>query len=195
MNNIEEDKNMQDKQYNEIKDGFMGKEFTQLTRLQRETLLEHYHRCSQFWMHWTTTIWSLPTVASAINIGVYSLVFGTAVSAGGRIIALGVLALLNLILTLGLWKHQNMQKKFGDRIKGIEKYASIKVLKLGQQWSGSTAYLLAMIFLTLTSAVFYVVHLISKFPSLVRAIPLSIPAIGFLVILFYVFVNQIRRAD
>ena len=47
------------------------KPFNELETMQRESLIEHYKRCEVFWRHWTPNIWSLPSVAVAVNIGAY----------------------------------------------------------------------------------------------------------------------------
>ena len=81
-----------------------SKQFNELKADQREFLIEHYRRCEAFWRHWTPTIWSIPSVAAAINIGAYSFVFDSSknLSCSVKIIALCILVLLNSFLTVGV---------------------------------------------------------------------------------------------
>ncbi len=186
-----------------IKGGFGNTEFTKLEDSQRAALFEHYRRCGEFWRHWTTTIWSIPSVASGINIGAYVAVFTTHIPKEGKILAFGILSLLNLILTLGLWKHQSLQKKFGDRIMAIEEYASIALIdppiEGKPSWSGSTAYVIAMVFITVTSFSFYIAHFISSycstqqvFSSLMSSATVA-PGIGFCIILVYLRCRKLQK--
>lgn len=181
---------------NDVFQKAFGKSFVALEPEERQFLFEHYKRCEQFWRHWTTTIWSIPSVASAINIAAYMLVFTKNLEVSGKIIASGVLLLLNLALTLGLWKHQNMQKRFGDQIISIEEYASVPVIDLGRvqkYWSGSWAYVLAMIFITVTSLFFHVSNLlILSGLDIVSNLAYLIPLAGFFIIVAYLVLAPIR---
>jgi len=80
--------------------------FNELETQQREFLIEHYKRCEAFWRHWTPTIWSIPSVAAAINITSYSFVFDSSknLDYSIKIIALFILLLLNIALTIGACK-------------------------------------------------------------------------------------------
>ncbi len=182
----EDENNIFHKKYN--------KPFKELEDKERQPFFKHYDRCEKFWRHWTTTIWSIPSVASAINIGAYTLIFTSDMTDKEKIILAGILSLLNLALTLGLWKHQNMQKKFGQQIIDAEDYASIPVIDYGnfiKHWSGSWAYVLAMIFITLISLVFNINLLFAN-----KIIPVSIhipsnciyfiPIIGLVLVVLYV---------
>ena len=107
-------------------------QFSELSTEQRQILIEHYKRCSEFWRHWTPTIWSLPSVAAAINIGAYSVLFDMSkgVSMTIKVLALVILVILNMALTFGVWKHRGMQIAFGDRLQAIERYGGIVVIEL-----------------------------------------------------------------
>jgi hypothetical protein len=127
--------------------------FKQLNASQKQFLFEHYRRCEAFWRHWTHTIWSIPSVSAAINIGAYAFLFGSQkpITTNLQILALFILVLLNGILTVGLYRHRHMQQQFGKRILAIEKYAGIPIIKLSETVKGSLIYLIAMIIISLIS--------------------------------------------
>jgi hypothetical protein len=127
--------------------------FNQLSVTQRQFLIEHYRRCEAFWRHWTHTIWSIPSVSAAINIGAYALLFGSQrpIAVKSQILVLFILFLLNGILTVGLYRHRHMQQQFGKRILAIEEYAGIPIIRLSETVKGSLIYLIAMIIISLIS--------------------------------------------
>ena len=131
---------------------FLGdlKPYNELDDAQRNFLIEHYKRCQAFWMHWTTTIWSVPSVAATINIGAYTLLYGPAkdIDTPYKAVILIVLVLLNIGLTIGACKHSYMQHQFGNRIVDIEKYFNIQKVKL-QNFSGSYVYVAVMAIITI----------------------------------------------
>ena len=132
------------------------KPLNELSAVQKEFLIEHYRRCEAFWRHWTATIWSLPSVASAINIGVYTLLFsvGKDIKDSLQVLILIVLVLLNTALTIGIWKHRYMQQEFGKRILDIEEYSGIQIIEFStiqRKISGSLAYVIVMLLISLIS--------------------------------------------
>jgi hypothetical protein len=138
------------------------KEFGKLKDHEKEFLLEHYRRLQKFWMHWTTTIWSIPSVASGINIGFYAYFF---VKSGEGLthinsLMLLILVALNFALTIGALKHIYMQHRFGQRIKAIEEFAGIRFIKFeGLQdrfFSGSFWYVILLLGLYALSSMFLV---------------------------------------
>ena len=125
---------------------------------QKELLIEHYRRCGAFWRHWTTTIWSIPSIVAVINVAAYSLIFDTSRSLDTHIktIVLGVLVFLNLTVTLGVWKHRYLQRVFGERILDLEKYASIPTIEFGgvqRKISASKFYVMLMVGISIVSLV------------------------------------------
>lgn len=126
------------------------KPFDELKSDQKEFLIEHYKRCEAFWRHWTPTLWSLPSIAAAINVGTYSLIFDSSKNLGSitKVIVLFILAFLNFTLMIGVWKHVYLQKVFGDRILAIEEYTSIPTIKfagLQKIISASQVYVICML--------------------------------------------------
>ena len=101
-------------------------------KVDKDLLIEHYKRIEAFWRHWTPTIWSIPTVASTINFGAYSLVFNNSfkIEDNVGILVFLILLFLNLALTMGILKHRDMQKKFGNRLIEIERVFSIEPINL-----------------------------------------------------------------
>ncbi len=128
------------------------KPFNELEDSRREFLIEHYKRCEAFWRHWTTTIWSIPSVAAAINVGAYTLLFGPGkdIIMSLQAVILSILILLNVAVTIGVYRHRYMQKEFGDRILAIEKYFEIPTIKL-RGFSGSLVYFIVMVVISLIS--------------------------------------------
>lgn len=132
------------------------KTFNELKTKQKEFLIEHYRRCEAFWRHWTVTIWSLPSVAAAINIGAYTLLFGPGkdIIPSLQAIILGILVLLNVALTVGIWKHRCYQQAYGNQIDTLESYFGIKSVKLSGlagKISASLLYVIAMIVISIIS--------------------------------------------
>jgi hypothetical protein len=133
----------------------LGK-YADLPESTREALWEHYRRCDQFWRHWTPTIWSMPSVASAINVGAYAFIQE---KGAYRLAVLGVVSLLNLTVAFGLWKHRYMQRTFGARMLDIERYAGIPIIEFSRvhrRISGSWVYVLTMLLLTALSISLFV---------------------------------------
>ncbi len=120
-------------------------------RVEKEALFEHYKRTEAFWRHWTSTIWSMPTVASVLNIGAYTLILSVEVGLEDyqKILVLFLLLILNISLSVGLSKHIYLQKRFGKRLLSIEKAWKIKVIKTRTncigRFPGSYLYIVAMI--------------------------------------------------
>jgi len=136
-------------------------EFTALSGDQREILLAHYKRCDEMWRHWTPTIWSVPSVAAAINVGAYAFLFDDTkhILTGARILSLAILVVLNLALTVGVWKHRGLQKTFGGRLVAIERFAGISVVEfepLQKQLSASALYVTASAVMLLSSGGLFV---------------------------------------
>ena len=136
-------------------DEFPGdlKPFNEITPARREFLIEHYRRCEAFWRHWTPTIWSIPSVATAINVGAYTLLFGPGKEAPLQIqiLVLLILLLLNSALTVGVYRHRHMQQQFGKRILAIERYFEFPIVKLSQTIRGSLIYFFVMVVISLIS--------------------------------------------
>lgn len=124
-------------------------DITQLDETKKKCLFDYYNRCKEFWIHWTPTIWSLPSVAAAINIGAYSFLFDTTKNVQNdiKLYALIILSLLNLALTIGVWKHRYMQKVFGDKLIEIEKYFSLKTI----EFSTTQKFISGSLFYCITS--------------------------------------------
>ena len=136
------------------------KPFDELESNQKEFLIEHYKRCEAFWRHWTPTLWSLPSIAAAINVGAYSLIFDSSknLETITKVIVLFILASLNLSLMIGVWKHRYLQKVFGDRILAIEEYASIPTIEfteLQKIISGSLVYVICMLVIFTISLILF----------------------------------------
>ncbi len=121
--------------------------------------VEQYRRYGAFWMHWTPTIWSIPSLAVLVNFGAYYYLLLKDVPAPKdpvrdwvRVVAAVVLIMLNLAITLGLFKHRNMQRAFGDRLLEIEKAAGLKKADFSKEIpSASEAYGYLMIAITAAS--------------------------------------------
>ena len=126
-------------------------EASELNDYQKKFLIEHYRKCNALWRHWTPTIWSIPSVAAAINAGAYAVIFDSSrdLEPSVRIAVLGLLLFLNLALTLGIWKHRYMQKVYGERILVMdEKYALVERIPFSKPQaaiSGSFFYFMAMV--------------------------------------------------
>lgn len=130
--------------------------YPEIKKAKKELLIEHFKRCDEMWRHFTPTIWSIPSVAAAINIGAYSLLFDKSkiISPLPRILILVILFCINLVLTVGSWKHRYMQRRFGDRLMDIEEKAGISVIEFKKMISGSLFYVILMVILTIISGVF-----------------------------------------
>ena len=91
---------------------------------------EHYERVYTFWTHWTNTIWSMPSVATAINFGGFYVIFNgdNNVSVYFKIAVLVILLVLNIALTKGMKSHLFMQRHFGSRILEIERANGIPII-------------------------------------------------------------------
>jgi len=138
------------------------KPLNQLSPYEKEFLIEHYRRCEAFWRHWTPTLWSLPSVAAAINIGAYSLIFGKEIESFIKVIALGILVVLNCALTVGVWKNRYLQKEFGKRLVALENYASLPTIEfssLQKSISASLLYGVVMLVIFIVSLVLFIVRL------------------------------------
>lgn len=137
------------------------KPFDELNSNQKEFLIEHYKRCGAFWMHWTSTIWSLPSIAAAINVGTYSLIFDTGreLETIIKVTILFILVVLNFALMIGVWKHKYLQKVFGERILDLERYASIPTIeftKLQNKISAGLFYLIAILIIFISSLLIFI---------------------------------------
>jgi hypothetical protein len=130
----------------------------ELDSKQWALLLEHYKRCEAFWRHWTASIWSVPSVAAAVNIGVYSVIFDSTkhYSHPAKLFCFLLLLFLNAALTVGLWRHKYLQDCFGKRILAIEEYLSIPIVDINQKVRASLVYCMLMVFLCLASLVLLV---------------------------------------
>jgi hypothetical protein len=142
------------------------RDLEKIGNVDREYVVEHYRRCEAFWRHWTPTIWSLPSVAAAINVGAYTLIFGVtkgSIDPRVRLGAIVILCFLNLALTIGVSRHRHMQMKFGDRIRLIEEghfgIPWIKFDPIHEAFSGSGFYVLAMLAISAVSGVAFFVLL------------------------------------
>jgi hypothetical protein len=135
--------------------------YDQLNVNQKDFLTEHYKRCQAFWIHWTSTIWSIPTVISTINIGAYIAIFGleNSISSPYKAVILLLLVFLNIALTIGVYRHSYMQHKFGDQMIAIEKYYKIPIITLNK-FSGSCVYVILMCLVTIISISFLLCHFI-----------------------------------
>ena len=132
------------------------KRIDELESNQKDFLIEHYKRTEAFWRHWTPTLWSIPSIAAAINIGAYSLIFDSSknLEAPIKVIVLIILVSLNFALTIGAWKHRYMQKEFGDRLQDIKKYALIPPVELTtiqKKISASRIYVIVMLIILIIS--------------------------------------------
>ncbi len=136
--------------------------------VDKDLLIEHYKRTEAFWRHWTPTIWSIPTVTSAINFGAYSLVFNKSFQLEDNIeiLVFSILLFLNLALTIGLFKHRDLQKKFGKRLMEIEKVFLIESINLKTNTIGrinsSIYYCIAMILIFIANLGVLIKLLIDK---------------------------------
>jgi len=132
-------------------------------KVDRDFLIEHYKRAESFVRHWTPTIWSVPSVAFVINLGTYSTIFdiGKSFECLSLVTILVILILLNIALTVGVHKHNQGQKAFGNRLMEIErKVMNIEPIKIPRgPGSAANFYVFAMIFMTCISLVVLVLIL------------------------------------
>ena len=145
------------------------KPLNQLSAVQKEFLIEHYRKCEAFWRHWTVTIWSLPSVAAAINIGAYTLLFSHSkdIISSLQAVILGILVLLNVALTVGIWKHRCYQRAYTNQLDILECYFGIKSVKLSGlagKLSASLLYVIVMIAISLISFGFLFCEIICGCP-------------------------------
>ena len=133
--------------------------FRDLDEGRRGFLTTYYKECGAMWRHWTRTIWSIPSIASAINLTIYGAFFGVDwdLPASARPILLFILTSLNGVLTLGLWRHRGAQNAYGKRLREVEAYAGIPEIPPHPRQRGihaSAVYVALMITLSLISLAF-----------------------------------------
>ena len=134
----------------------------ELNENQKQFLLEHYKRCEASWRSLTTIIWSAPSIAAAINFAVYSLVnlFRHQFDDEIRAIFLGLLFVLNVVLTIGVWKYTDIQVQFGRRLLAIERYWGIPVVRFKTEglFRARRFYLLLMVGMVVVSFALFLVE-------------------------------------
>jgi len=133
-----------------------------LNENQKQFLLEHYKRCEASWRSLTTIIWSAPPIAAAINFSVYSLVnlFRHQFDNEIRAIFLGLLFVLNVVLTMGVWKFTDIQDQFGRRLLAIERWCGIPVVRFKTEglFRARHFYLLVMVGISVVSLALFLIE-------------------------------------
>ena len=136
-------------------------------KVDRDFLIEHYKRTESFWRHWTPTIWSVPSIAFLINIGTYSVIFdeNKNFELGSFLLIIGILILLNVTLTIGVYMHMVQQKAFGQRLVKIEKeLMNINSVPL-PKGSASKFYVLAMVIMAFLSVLLLTLRISGVLPG------------------------------
>lgn len=132
--------------------------------------IEHYKRCKDFCLSYNSTIWSMPSVATTINVGTYYAMFDNNKNIEPLIVivTLLILTLLNFALLHGVKRHLHFQRQFGKRIMQIESDNGIPTIDLdsGNTWSKIKAgelYISSMIIISLISFIMFVIKLYIMF--------------------------------
>jgi hypothetical protein len=130
-------------------------------------ILEHYKRCKDFCLSYNTTIWSMPSVATAINVGTYYALFDMNKKLESYIVLLTlfILTLLNIALTIGITRHLHFQRQFGKRIMEIERQNGLPLVELDNgnrvtKIKAGGIYIFAMVIISLVSCCLFVQKLI-----------------------------------
>lgn len=124
---------------------------------KKEIILEHYKRCKEYCLSYNNTIWSMPSIAIAINVGTYYAMFddNKAIQNEIVLISLIILIILNISLTLGIFKHYHFQQNFGKRILEIEKCNNIPYLDFNEKGlyklRTGKFYIVSMLLITIIS--------------------------------------------